>query len=81
MRGVELGHFFPSKMLGWCLFCVICNSNTFHTFIFKLCIMIIDCSHIEDVHPSFCAHLINIFSFLVGVELRHVFHPKSIGGA
>ena len=30
-----------------------------------------DCSHIEDVHLAFCAHLINIFSFLTGVELRH----------
>ena len=39
-----------------------------------------DCLHIEDVHLSFCAHLINIFSFLTGVELRHFFHPKCIGG-
>ena len=28
-----------------------------------------DCSHIEDVHLQFCAHLINIFLFLKGVEL------------
>ena len=39
-----------------------------------------DGSHFEDVHLSFCAHLINIFSFLTGVELRHFFHPKCIGG-
>ena len=30
-----------------------------------------DCSHIEDVHPIFCAHFMNIFSYLSDVELRH----------
>ena len=39
-----------------------------------------DCSYIEDVHLIFCAHLINIFSFFTGVELRHFFLPKCIGG-
>ena len=39
LRGVELGHF-PSKILRGCLVCVICNSNSIHSFIFKLCIMI-----------------------------------------
>ena len=38
-----------------------------------------DCSHIEDVHLPFCAHLLNIFSFLTGVELRHFFHLKCLG--
>ena len=28
-----------------------------------------DCSHIEDMHLLFCAHFMNIFSFLLGVEL------------
>ena len=32
---------FLSKMLRGCLVCVICNSNSFHFFIFKLCIMIV----------------------------------------
>ena len=31
-----------------------------------------DCSHIEDVHLLFCAHFIIFFSFLRGVELRHL---------
>ena len=53
--------------------CVICNSNFIQT-LHK------DCLHIEDVHLSLCAHLINIFSFLTGVELSHFFHPKCIGG-
>ena len=35
-----------------------------------------DCLHIEDVPLQFCAHLINIFSILMGVELRHIFHLK-----
>ena len=29
-----------------------------------------DCSHIENVHLPFCAHLIKIFSFFMVVELR-----------
>ena len=38
------------------------------------------CSHITDVHLLFCAHLINIFTFFTGVELRHFFHLKCEGG-
>ena len=38
-----------------------------------------DCSHIEDVHLLLCIHLINIFTFIMGVELRHFFHPKCVG--
>ena len=40
-----------------------------------------DCSHIEDVHLPFCAHLINIFLILTGVELRHFFLPRCLGAA
>ena len=32
---------FPSEMRRGCLVCVISNSNSFHSFIFKLCIMIV----------------------------------------
>ena len=39
-----------------------------------------DCSYIEDVHLLFCAHLISIFSFFTGVELRHFFHPNCVEG-
>ena len=40
-----------------------------------------DCSYIEDVHLPFCAHLINIFSFFTGVELRHFFPSEMrVGG-
>ena len=39
-----------------------------------------DCSYIEDVHLLFCSHLINIFSFLRVLNLRHFFLLKCIGG-
>ena len=39
-----------------------------------------DCSYIEDVHLLFCAPLINIFSFLWVLNLRHFFLLKCIGG-
>ena len=32
---------FPSEMFRGCLVCVICNSNSIHYFIFKLCIMVV----------------------------------------
>ena len=32
---------FSSEILRWCLVCVNCNSISFHSFIFKLCIMIV----------------------------------------
>ena len=58
---------FPSKkMHSWFLVCVICNSQQFSFLYFQT--LHNDCSHIEDVHLPFCAHLIDIFSFLSGVE-------------
>ena len=39
-----------------------------------------DCSHIEDEHLLFCAHFMNIFSFLRGVELRYLFIQKCLDG-
>ena len=38
------------------------------------------CSHIEDVHYPFCAHFMNIFSFLRGVELRHFSDQNCLDG-
>ena len=60
-----------STLLG-CLVCVICNSQQF-SFLYVQTLPN-DCSYIEDVHLLLCAHLINIFSFFTGVELRHFFH-------
>ena len=42
--GVELRHFFSSEMQRGCQVCAVCNSNRFHSFIFKLCIMIVHTS-------------------------------------
>ena len=36
------------------------------------------CPHVENMHILLCAHLINIFSFLRGDELRHFFHSKCL---
>ena len=59
-----------------CLICVICKSKGFYSFIFKT--LHDYCSHIEDVH-LLIVHVSYFFSFLTGVELRHVFHPKCLG--
>ena len=47
--------FFSLEMLRWFLVCVICNSSSFHSFIFKLCNMI------EHVHPIFVHIWLYIF--------------------
>ena len=73
--GLVVGPLCPSPTLLGCLVCVICSSKRFHSFLFKLCIVI------KDVHLLFSAPLINIFSFLTVVELRHFFHQKYLGGA
>ena len=59
----------PSATLLGCLVCVICNSERFHSFIFKLCIMFIHT--LKMCTFFFCAHFMNIFSYLRCVELRH----------
>ena len=45
--GVLNLNIFSLEMLRWFLVCVICISSSFHSFIFKLCIVI------EHVHPIF----------------------------
>ena len=77
--GVELRHFFPSVRRSGCQVCVICNSNSFHSFNY-IQTLHNDCSHIENVHLLFFAHFINSLTFFTGFELRHFFHPKCIGG-
>ena len=59
---------FPSKMLRWCLVCVICTVIP-TVFIPLYSTLHNDCSHIEDMHPLFCAHCTNIvFIFWVFVH-------------
>ena len=76
LTGVDI---FSTVMLRGCLVCVTCNSNSIHYFIFKLCIMIVHT--LKTCTSHFFAHLINIFLFLTGVELRHFFLQRCIGGA
>ena len=74
LTGVVLRHFFSSEMLRGCLVCVICNSNSIHSLISKLCILIV---HTLKMCTSYIVKLFHfIFSFLMGVELRHFSHPS-----
>ena len=66
---------FPSKMLTVCLVCVICNSKSFHSLIFKLCIVIVPV--LKMCTSIFCTYH-DFFSFLRGVELRNSSHPKCL---
>ena len=58
---------FLLKMFRWCLVCVFCNSNSFHS----LMLIHKDCSYIEHVYLLFCAHFI-IFYYFRAIELRHL---------
>ena len=85
-----LPHFSESRSSNWstpsvhqqhflgCLICVICNSKSFHSFLFKLNIMIV---HLLKMYTSILCTFHDYFSSLMGVELRHFFHPKCSGGA
>ena len=55
---LNLDIFFPSEMLRGCLVCVICNSSSFHSFIFKLCIMIV---HTLNMYTLYLCTFDNIF--------------------
>ena len=71
LKGVELRHFFAPEMFRGCLVCVICNSNRIHSFIFKLCIMIV---HKLKMCPFYFMHISQIFFFIFGgLVLRHFF--------
>ena len=59
---------FPSEMLRGCLVCVICNSNSIHFFIFKLCLMVV---HLLRMCTSYFVQISSFFTFLTDVELRH----------
>ena len=57
-----------TRLLG-CLVCVICNSQQFSFLYFQT--LHKDCSHIENVRLLFCAHFMNMFPYLRGVEQGH----------
>ena len=54
-------------MLRGCLVCVICNSSSFHSFIFKLCIMIV---HTLNMYTLYLCTFDNIF---LSVKLRNCY--------
>ena len=68
LGGLELRHFFSLvEMLRWFLVCVICNSKSFHSLIFKLCIMIVHT--LNMCHPFLCKFDKHFLIFRA-VELR-----------
>ena len=67
LTGVELSHF-PIRNAWVCLVYVICNSNSIHYFIFKLCIMV---AHTLKMCTFYFVQISFVFTFLTDVELRH----------
>ena len=59
---------FSLEVLRWCLVYVICNSKSFHSLIFKLCIMIV---HKLNMCLSFLCKFDEYFLIFRAVELRH----------
>ena len=75
--GLELRHF-SLEMLRWFLVCVICNSKSFHSLIFKLCTMIV---HTLIMGLSFMCKYNKHFLIFRAVELRqNFFQPKCLEG-
>ena len=67
----------PSATLLGCLVCVICNSKSFHFFLFKLCIMII---HTLNMCLPFLCKFDKHFLIFRAVELRHFFPSEMLRG-
>ena len=59
--------FYPPKMLRGCLVCVICDSSSFRSFIFKIKTLWL-LTQWTCVHSIFCAHLI-IFLGLLNLDI------------
>ena len=68
---------FPSKNLRWCLVCVICNSQQFSISYIQT--LYNECSHNEDVHLLFCAHLI-IFYYIFGSAEHRLYYVYTTFG-
>ena len=61
-----------------CRVCIFCNYmyKRFHSFFLTLRN---GCLHVEDTQVLFCAHLINVFSFLRMLDLDIIFNQKYVG--
>ena len=57
-------------------FCAICNSNSIHSLIFKLCIIIV---HTFKMCTSYFVRVSYFFKIIL-TGVRHFFHPKCFGG-
>ena len=57
----------------------LCNLLLQQFLFFNIQTLPNDCSYMEDVHLLFCAHLINISTFLRILNLDTFFHPKGVG--
>ena len=68
LSGVELRHFYIRNAKG---VPSLCNLQLQQYSFLYIHTLHDDFSHIEDVHPPFCAHFIFFFLFLMGVELGH----------
>ena len=71
--------FSRSKMLRLCLVCVTYNSNTFHSFRFKLCIMFV---HTLKMCTFYFLHISRYKKKIIfgGLELRHFLSSKCLDG-
>ena len=65
------------EMLRWFLVCVICNTKSFHSLIFKLCIMVV---HTLNMCLPYLCKFDKHFLIFRAVELRYFFHPKCLRG-
>ena len=68
---------FPFKMLRWCLVCVICNSNNFDSFIFKLCIVVVHTLEMGTGHAGLEQSLVLLLKVLVKfiIFLQSIYLP------
>ena len=75
LRGLELRHF-SFKMLIWC---VMCSSKSFHSLIFKICIIIVHTLNNPTCAPLYLWTLDKYFLIFRVVEFRH-FPSKILRG-
>ena len=72
---LNLDIFFHPQCLGGCLACAICNFNSIHSFIFKLCILIV---HTLKMCTSYFVKLFYCFSHFWSVLNLDMFFHLSI---
>ena len=69
-----------SEMLRGCLVCVICNSDSIHSFIFNLCIMIV---HTLKMCTFYFVHILQFlfyFFMVLNLDIFSVQNAKMVSG-